>query len=105
MFRSIPVLAMAALLTTSLAGCQTTTGKTVGETMKDASISTAVQAKLTADQMSNFARVDVDTERGVVHLSGIVQSADHKAKAAELARQVEGVRRVDNNLQIQSLRP
>jgi osmotically-inducible protein OsmY len=36
-----------------------------------------------------------------VQLSGIVQSADQKKRAEELARQVDGVKRVNNNLQIQ----
>ena len=62
-----------------LVGCQSMTGKTTGETVSDASISTAVQSKLTADRVSNFTRVDVDTERGVVSLTGVVQSADQKA--------------------------
>jgi hyperosmotically inducible periplasmic protein len=105
MFRSLLMLAAAAILSMAVAACQSTMGKTAGETMSDASISTAVQAKLTGDRMSNFSRVDVDTERGVVNLSGIVESADQKARAAELARQINGVRRVNNNLQIQSVKP
>jgi len=76
-------------------------GKTAGETVSDASISTAVQSKLTADRISNFTRVDVDTERGTVNLSGVVQSVEQKARASELARQVNGVKRVNNNLQVQ----
>ncbi|MGQ0810813.1 MAG: BON domain-containing protein [Nitrospiraceae bacterium] len=93
------VLMMMAL--TGLQGCQSTTGKTAGQTINDASVTTAVQGKLTADRLSNFARVDVDTERGVVNLSGTVTSAEQKARATELARQVNGVVRVNNNLQIQ----
>lgn len=85
----------------ALSGCQSTTGKTTGQTMTDTRITAAVQAKLTADRISNFARVDVDTERGVVQLSGIVQSPDQKTRAEELTRQVEGVTQVRNNLQIQ----
>lgn len=84
-----------------LVGCQSMTGKTAGQNVSDASISTAVQTKLTTDRMSNFTRVDVDTERGVVNLSGVVQSSEQKARASELARQVDGVKRVNNNLQVQ----
>ena len=82
-------------------GCQSMTGRTAGEHVSDASITTAVQSKLTADRVSNFTRVDVDTDRGVVNLSGVVVSADQKARAAELARQVNGVKRVNNNLQVE----
>ena len=84
-----------------LIGCQSMTGKSAGENISDASISTAVQSKLTSDRVSNFTRVDVDTERGVVNLSGVVQSSEQKARASELARQVNGVKRVNNNLQVQ----
>jgi osmotically-inducible protein OsmY len=70
--------------------------------MTDTKITASVQSKLTADRVSNFSRVDVDTERGVVNLSGVVPSADQKSRAEELARQVNGVTRINNNLQIQS---
>jgi hyperosmotically inducible protein len=85
----------------AVVGCQSTTGRTAGEHVSDASITTAVQSKLTADRLSNFTRVDVDTDRGVVNLRGVVASADQKARAAELARQVNGVKRVNNNLQVE----
>lgn len=86
----------------ALSGCQSVTGKTAGQTMSDASISTAVQAKLTNDKASNFTRIDVDTERGVVNLSGVVETQAQRDRAERLARQVEGVARVNNNLQIQN---
>jgi osmotically-inducible protein OsmY len=86
----------------ALGACQSTTGKTAGQTMTDTKITASVQSKLTADRISNFSRVDVDTERGVVNLSGVVPSADQKSRAEELARQVNGVTRINNNLQIQS---
>jgi hyperosmotically inducible protein len=88
-----------------LAGCQSMTGKTGGETISDASISSAVQTKLTSDRLSNFPRIDVDTERGVVNLSGVVETDAQRAQAARLAQQVEGVVTVNNNLQIQNRPP
>ncbi|MBL8036614.1 MAG: BON domain-containing protein [Nitrospira sp.] len=78
------------------------TGKTAGQTVSDASITAAVQSKLTADKASNFPRIDVDTERGVVSLNGVVKSITDKEEAGRIASQVSGVRRVNNNLQIQS---
>lgn len=89
----------------ALSGCQSTTGKTASQTMSDASISTAVQTKLTSDRLSNFPRIDVDTERGVVNLSGVVETEAQRARAERLAHQVEGVVRVNNNLQIQNRLP
>src|SRR6185295_10444940 len=89
----------------ALTGCQSTTGKTAGQTMSDASITTAVQTKLTSDRLSNFPRIDVDTERGVVNLSGVVETEAQRARAERLALQVNGVVRVNNNLQIQNRLP
>ncbi len=91
-----------ALAMLSLVGCQSTTGKTVGQTIDDATITTAVQAKLSSDRLSNFSRIDVDTERGVVTLNGVVKSAEQKMRVIELTREVAGVRTVNNNLQIQA---
>lgn len=85
----------------SIVGCQSTTGKTAGQSIDDATITAAVQSKLSSDRLSNFSRVDVDTERGVVTLNGVVKSADQKIRVAELARGVNGVKTVNNNLQIQ----
>ena len=89
----------------ALAGCQATTGKTGGRIVDDEAITTQVKQRLTTDRISNFSRVDVDTDRGVVHLRGVVHTAEQKARAAEVAREVAGVRRVDNNLQIQGSTP
>ena len=85
----------------SVVGCQSTTGKTAGQTIDDATITASVQSKLSSDRLSNFSRIDVDTERGVVTLNGVVKSADQKVRVAEMARGVNGVRSVNNNLQVQ----
>lgn len=86
----------------SLVGCQSTTGKTAGQTIDDATVTASVQSKLSSDRISNFSRIDVDTERGVVTLNGVVKSTEQKMRVAELARGVSGVRTVNNNLQIQA---
>lgn len=85
-----------------LTACQSMTGKTAGQSIDDASVTASLQGKLTADRLSNFSRINVDTDRGVVLLNGVVRSAEEQTRAEELARQVEGVTKVNNNLQIQS---
>jgi BON domain len=55
----------------------------------------------TMDKTANLTRIDVDTTNQIVTLNGIGESADQKAKAEQLARQVGGVKNVKNNLQIQ----
>ena len=64
-----------------------------------------MQTKLTPNRLSNFLRIDVDTERGVVNLNGVVETEAQRARAERLARQVEGVARINNNLWIQSRLP
>ena len=59
-------LAMVGILGISLmilTACQSMTGKTAGQTIDDATVTTSVQAKLTGDKASNFSRIDVDTNR------------------------------------------
>jgi DNA-binding response OmpR family regulator len=92
--------AAVALLALALSGCQTMTGRTAGQNVDDARISTAVQASLTSDKASNFTRIDVDTTNGVVYLNGTVQTAEQKARAEQLAGRIDGVKKVVNNLQV-----
>jgi len=82
-------------------GCQSMTGKTAGTTVDDAMITSSVNAKLAHDSMASLARIDVDTERSVVMLSGIVETSEARDRAEELAMQVEGVASVTNNLQVE----
>lgn len=86
-----------------LTACQSMTGKTTGQTIDDATLTASVQAKLTGDKLSNFSRINVDTDRSVVSLNGVVRTVEEKSRAEELARQVAGVTKVNNNLQIQTL--
>jgi hyperosmotically inducible protein len=98
-----PLKTLVALMLTvfSLAGCQAMTGKTAGQNVDDATLTTSVKSKLAADKLSSLARVDVDTNNGTVSLNGVVESSDQKARAQELASQVNGVNRVINNIQVQ----
>jgi hyperosmotically inducible protein len=77
------------------------TGESAGQYADDSTITASVKAKLVADKTANLTRVDVDTTQQVVSLNGIVESPDQKARAEQLATQVSGVRKVNNNLQIQ----
>ena len=78
------------------------TGETAGQYVDDSTITASVKAKLVGDKVANLTRVDVDTTNQVVSLNGIVESSDQKQRAEQLAKQVSGVKRVQNNLQVQS---
>jgi hyperosmotically inducible periplasmic protein len=86
-----------------LPACESMTGKTAGQNIDDATLTASVQTKLTGDKLSNFSRINVDTDRGVVSLNGVVRTEEEKARAEELAKEVSGVTTVNNNLQIQSV--
>jgi hyperosmotically inducible protein len=96
--RSVAVLA---LLVVVAAGCQSMTGKSLGENVDDATITGQVKTKLAAEKLGTLTRVDVETDNGVVQLSGTVENESIKQRATELASEVKGVRSVVNNLQIQ----
>jgi len=86
---------------------QATTSKTALEKLNDDSITAAVEGKLAADNLQNmnvvaFAQVEVQTERGTVILNGMVGTSEQKARAEQLVREVNGVKRVTNNLQVQT---
>jgi len=85
-----------------LSGCMSTTGKTAGQTVDDTQITAAVKTKLAQEKLGTVTRIDVDTTLGTVYLTGVVESAAFKYRAATLARQVAGVRDVVNNLKVQA---
>jgi hyperosmotically inducible protein len=89
------------LIIVAITGCQSMTGRTAGQNVDDATITGSVKTKLASDKISSLTRVDVDTTNGVVYLNGVVESADQRARAQELASQVGGVTKVVNNLQVQ----
>ena len=75
-------------------------GKSVSETIDDASITTRVKTALLNDLELGVRRIDVDTSKGVVMLSGVVDTAAERDKAVEIARKVEGVRDVKSTLEV-----
>jgi hyperosmotically inducible periplasmic protein len=98
LFRSMLVLAM---LVTVMAGCTALSGKSAGENVDDATITAQVKSKLAAEKTATLTKIDVDTNKGTVYLTGNVESAAMKTRAAEIAKQVGGVREVVNNLRVQ----
>lgn len=79
----------------------TACGKSVGETIDDATITTRVKTALLNDPDVGGLRIDVDTFKGVVTLSGAVKSAAERDKAVAIAKRIGGVTDVKSTLQIQ----
>jgi hyperosmotically inducible protein len=67
----------------------------------DAALTTKVKSALLADSQVKGTQIDVDSKDGVVTLHGSVSTASEKARAGQLAQNVEGVRSVRNNLAAQ----
>ena len=77
------------------------TRKSTGEMLDDATITTRVKTALLNDPDVGGMRIDVDTFKGVVTLSGRVKTKEEEAKALSLARKIGGVTDVKSTLLVQ----
>ena len=75
-------------------------GQKTGAALSDAAITTKVKAKFASDSTVSATKIHVDTDNGVVKLTGTAKSQDEAAKAAEIAKSTEGVASVDNAIQV-----
>jgi len=72
-----------------------------GQAIDDASITATIKGKYLVDDTLKGLDISVDTEQGVVTLTGPVQSDTAKELATQIAQGVDGVVRVDNQLTVQ----
>ena len=92
---------VAALLTVAIASVASPAGaRSVGQVIDDTAITTEVKAKLTADKLSNLTKIEVKTDSGIVTLNGVVPDPDRRARAAQIASLVNGVKGVVNNIHV-----
>lgn len=92
------VLTVGVLPATWMGCASTPTRESSGEYVDDAAITTKVKAALVKDPIVSALDVHVKTYKGMVQLSGFVDSADQKALAENVARSVAGVNSVKNGL-------
>ena len=82
-------------------GCAATqTRESTGEYIDDRAISTKIKAALLKDKEVSGLAVEVNTFRGVVQLSGFVDTDVQRQRAEEVARTVAGVQSVENNITV-----
>jgi osmotically-inducible protein OsmY len=80
-------------------GCAgTPTRESTGQYVDDSVITTKVKAELTADKVVSIFQIGVETYKGVVQLSGFVNTKEQSAQAEAVAKKVGGVREVKNSL-------
>jgi osmotically-inducible protein OsmY len=90
---------LAMILLLGVAACKTTSS--AGRQVDDAGIKTAVKAKLAADvRLSTLTNVEVNSTNGVVTLAGQVRTEEDRRLAGDVTRTVDGVVRVNNELQV-----
>jgi hyperosmotically inducible periplasmic protein len=71
----------------------------------DAALTASVKSKLVADSTVPGTAINVDTKDGVVTLTGAVDSDAQKTKATQIARGVEGVKSVTDNITVKPPAP
>ena len=92
---------VAGILVLALAGCAAGGQRTTaGQFIDDKLITGKVKAALVADPDLKATEIQVDTYNGTVQLSGFVAAPDHIPKAVDLARRVDGVKSVKNDIAI-----
>ena len=90
--------AMIAALGAGIVGCAKDPYRSSGRVMDDRMVTSRVKTALNRSPVYKFPQVDVQTYNGVVQLSGFVHRDEQKAVASEMARSIEGVREVINNI-------
>lgn len=99
--RYVFVIVIAGVIAIGINGCAATnTKESTGQYIDDAAITTKVNAKLVEDPVVSALRINVETYKGIVQLSGFANSNAEIEQAKALARQTEGVRDVKNDIQL-----
>lgn len=92
---------VSSLLIVALVACAPTAKReSPGEFIDDTMITGKVKAALVADPELKATEINVETYKGTVQLSGFVASPDDIPKAVQLARGVNGVKSVKNDIAI-----
>jgi osmotically-inducible protein OsmY len=82
-----------------IAGCASTrTQESTGEYVDDSTITAKVKAAILDDPSLKVFDISVETFKGVVQLSGFVNSAEIRSRAAVVTSRVSGVKSVKNSL-------
>ncbi|QDQ25566.1 BON domain-containing protein [Chitinimonas arctica] len=101
MYKLLIALSLAIMTAFGTTGCAVTSGQSsVGEFVDDTTITTRVKARFAEDKTVSAMRINVETLKGVVQLSGFATSDTEKTHAAQIARNVPDVKDVRNNITI-----
>ena len=96
--RSMGLLVVIGLMTVFLGCAATKTSESTGQYVDNSAITTKVKAAIFNDPMLKTMQISVESYKGEVQLSGFVNSPESARKAGEVARSIEGVVSVKNDL-------
>ena len=92
--------ALAVMLLTA-AGCAVSRGQeTTGEYIDDSAITAGVKTQMLSDERVAGTSITVETMKGTVMLSGFAKSEAEKAAAESIAKSVDGVKAVKNEITV-----
>ena len=92
---------VAALMLSTIVGCASTASQeSTGQYIDDSAITTGVKAAILNAPTLKVSEINVETFKGTVQLSGFVSSAENIATASSVARSVNGVKSVKNDLRL-----
>jgi len=92
------------LLIAGLSGCSATPDReSTGEFFDSSLITARVKARLIDDRITSGFRISVSTHKGIVSLSGFVDSDYEKNHATIIANGVNGVKAIENELVIRTV--
>jgi osmotically-inducible protein OsmY len=107
MSREVPMkrltaVAVVLLSASAVSGCQTLTGRTAGQHFNDKWLLYETKGRIVAQIPRALTAMNVDVNRGTVYLIGTVATPEQKARAEQIARDVNGVVNVVNHLETSS---
>src|SRR3989304_4837701 len=100
MVRAFKMMIVTLALLFFMSGCQALTGQTMGENIDDSYITGAVKTQLASDKLVSLTRVEVETNNGIVYLTGQVQTAEQKSHIGSQPNPGRESPPVANNVQV-----
>jgi len=92
---------VAALMLSTIVGCASTAKQeSTGQYVDDSAITAGVKAAILNAPTLKVSEINVETFKGTVQLSGFVSSAENIGTASSVARSVNGVKSVKNDLRL-----
>lgn len=100
LLKRLPAFILFALLTLFVGCASTSQQESTGEYFDDTVLTTKVKAAIFKDPSLHATEINVETFKGVVQLSGFVESQSDINRAVSITRQVQGVKAVRNDMRV-----